>query len=170
MGSTHQPETKPSIPDSCASVWWLTPRWCHTSSVAMAVVMATHAKVLVVEMNKDLAMKLKGLILITGCNCVASGMESSSRGSAGFSGWLCSPLLSSAKHRCRVVTKKNNVRSKSMLLHTHEQELHVHPVEKLETPANISLKYYTLYLFNFLTFWLIISRHEFYTRLYRWWS
>lgn len=36
----------------------------------MAVVIVTRASIPVVEMNKALAMKLKGLILMTGCNPV----------------------------------------------------------------------------------------------------
>ena len=82
--SVHQPETNhPSL--TCIRRW-LTPRWCHTSSVAMEVVMVTIVSVALAETGAIVSRKLKGLILIVGSNYFPLWYREHCH-------WLCSFIL-----------------------------------------------------------------------------
>lgn len=98
----------------------------------MAVVIVTRASIPVVEMNKALAMKRKGLILMTGCNPVLWEVLPQAGSAQPCPAPLTGAEVEFPPPKTTNQTNKKKVRNKSPVCPTHQHELPVVPIERLE--------------------------------------
>lgn len=98
------------------------PWWCHTSSVAMASVMATSVQVSVARMRAFLKNTLKELILVARSTNFWNGIASTSRSSEGWRVQLHSSLLHTVWAKMSCGSWENSVRSKWLHCQTPQKK------------------------------------------------